>query len=511
MSTNRQVGIATLIWAASNLLSRIIGLVREAVIGRTLGGGADADVFWTSFVMPDFLNYLLAGGALSIVFIPIFAQYLQNENEEAGWQSFSMIFNALALMLLVVVPLLWIATPLIVPSLGPGFDPQQLEQLTKLTRIILPAQIFHLLGGMASAALMAKDQHKIPAITGLVYTSCIILGGLIAQNAEGFAYGVLAGSLLGPFLLPMIACHKMGMKWSLGVQFTHQDVRTYFWRSLPIMLGFSIIVFDDFMLKRLGSLQETGSVATLQYAKTLMKVPIGIFGLAFGVAVYPKLSAFVAEGNLKDAHLLLMENIKRVLFLALGAQVTMSCVGADLATVIYGGRLMEGQATDIGMCLVLMCIGLWGWAIQTIMARGFYARGNTWLPTILGSIVTVLAYPVYVLLEQKYGIYGLAGASAVAISVYVIVLEHFLAKSFDGNSGGLWLFLAKMMLAVLVALMVGYPLMTYLPIDMPLLRIPIISAIVGMVYVLMTMSLKIPEIQAVQKDLSGKILRRLHR
>ncbi|HQB46348.1 MAG TPA: hypothetical protein PLV85_22230, partial [Polyangiaceae bacterium] len=71
-SVTRRIGIASLIWGASIFLSRIIGLVREAVLGRILGGGKEADVFLASFIVPDFLNYLLAGGALSIVFIPIF-------------------------------------------------------------------------------------------------------------------------------------------------------------------------------------------------------------------------------------------------------------------------------------------------------------------------------------------------------------------------------------------------------------------------------------------------------
>ena len=64
---SRRIGIASLIWGTSILLSRLIGLVREAVIGRVLGGGSEADVYWTAFVVPDFLNHLLAGGALSRV------------------------------------------------------------------------------------------------------------------------------------------------------------------------------------------------------------------------------------------------------------------------------------------------------------------------------------------------------------------------------------------------------------------------------------------------------------
>ena len=114
---SRRVGIAALIWGASLLLSRVIGLVREAVIGRVLGGGAEADVYMAAFRIPDFLNYLLAGGALSIIFIPIFGGYLGRGEEEKGWEAYSVIANTVLLLLAVTLPVVWLATPWVVDTL----------------------------------------------------------------------------------------------------------------------------------------------------------------------------------------------------------------------------------------------------------------------------------------------------------------------------------------------------------------------------------------------------------
>src|SRR5512137_1582664 len=85
----RAVGVASGIWAASIFLSRIMGLVREQIIGRTLGASREADLYFASFTLPDFLNYLLAAGALSIVFIPLFLEYLQRGDSERAWRAFS--------------------------------------------------------------------------------------------------------------------------------------------------------------------------------------------------------------------------------------------------------------------------------------------------------------------------------------------------------------------------------------------------------------------------------------
>src|SRR5690349_20163863 len=111
----RRIGIAAGIWAASLLLARLVGLLREAVIGRTLGGSAVADAYWTAFVLPDFLNYLLAGGALSIVFIPIFQRHVAAGEEARGWQAFGAISTLLLLLLGVATLALWFLLPWLAP------------------------------------------------------------------------------------------------------------------------------------------------------------------------------------------------------------------------------------------------------------------------------------------------------------------------------------------------------------------------------------------------------------
>src|SRR5512138_2769188 len=92
-SQARTIGIASAIWAGSIFLSRIMGLVREQIIGRTLGASRQADLYFASFTLPDFLNYLLAAGALSIVFIPIFLAHVERDDEASAWRAFSVIAN----------------------------------------------------------------------------------------------------------------------------------------------------------------------------------------------------------------------------------------------------------------------------------------------------------------------------------------------------------------------------------------------------------------------------------
>jgi hypothetical protein len=246
-SQARTIGIASVIWAGSVFLSRIMGLVREQIIGRTLGASREADLYFASFTLPDFLNYLLAAGALSIVFIPIFLEYFERGDQQGGWEPFSVIANFILLAGSIGIALLMVFARPLAGLVAPGFsDPSEVDTLVRLIRIILPAQFFLVIGGLLSAALQAQDLHLLPAMAPLVYSAGIIVGGLVGAHAgigvDGFAWGVLAGSALGPFGMPLCGCLKTRMRWYLILSFRNADLRHYLWLSFPIMIGFSIVV-----------------------------------------------------------------------------------------------------------------------------------------------------------------------------------------------------------------------------------------------------------------------------
>src|ERR1022692_4412285 len=130
----RTVGIASAIWAGSIFLSRIMALVREQVIGRTLGASRQADLYFASFTLPDFLNYLLAAGALSIVFIPIFLKYLERGEGDRGWEAFSVIANFVLLAGSVGIALLMVFARPLTNIVAPGFT--NLDDVDTLVRLI---------------------------------------------------------------------------------------------------------------------------------------------------------------------------------------------------------------------------------------------------------------------------------------------------------------------------------------------------------------------------------------
>lgn len=480
-AASRPIAFATVVWASSIFLSRVMGLVREQIIGRTLGASRQADLYFASFTLPDFLNYLLAAGALSIVFIPIFVEYIESGEPEKAWRALSVIANFVLVAGGLAIALLMIFARPLAAFVAPGFTaPGELDTLAHLIRIILPAQFFLVVGGLLSAALQAQDRHILPALAPLVYSAGIIAGGLlgtrIGSSADGFAWGVLAGSALGPFALPLVGCLRTRMRWHPVLSLANSDLRRYLWLSFPIMVGFSIVVVDEWIVKNQASYLPAGALSYLQYGRTLMKVPIGVFGMAIGVASYPTVSRMVAAGSVVDAYGTLAHAVRLMLFVTFAAQVCLTLAGVEMAYLIWGflsHRFTVADAEATGSILAFLCLGLSGWAAQTVISRGFYALGSTWLPTGVGTAVAVCAIPLYVLLRYRYGATGLAVASAIAILVYVLLLGWLQYRRFsreaiarrdrlDRVSGMLGPAL-RMALACAVAIAAGLTIRSLLP------------------------------------------------
>ncbi len=494
------------------LASRLMGLVRDAALGTILGVGPDADAYAAAFRVPDLVGYVVSGGALSIVFIPMFTGYLGRGEDQRAWRAFSLVANFILALTAILVPLMWWFAPELVAIFVPGFDAERTALVVHLSRILLPAQVFHLLSGLLTAALLAQDRHAIPAIAPLVYNGAIIAGGLVSGSAEGFAWGVVVGAFLGPFLLPLIAALRGGLRWRPVFSLTDPDFRRYLLPALPIMLAFGIVGVDDWVWTRFGSDLPAGSVATLQYAKRLAMVPIGVFGAAAGYAAYPTLARLCAEGNTAEAWHTIVRATKLTLFLAFGSQVVLTVAGGDIGAAVFGtARITADEQLVLGACLGAFSLGLGAWSAQTLLSRGFYARAKTWLPTSLGVAVVIVMLPLYWAGARLWGTPGLAIASSVAITTYVVLLAAILKREI-GTGPGLLDFLLRILPAVAVGIVVGLALRPSLgPPEWTrldaLFRTTLLGTVGGTAFVLAAWGFGVGEV----REIGALVLRRLRR
>ena len=256
---------ATLLFMTTVMLSRVVGYAREAYIAFAFGAGSQTDAYVAAFTLPDFLNYVVAGGAASITFISIYTRFLAEKRDDEAKKTFSIIITVMTAVLLVGTILTEIFTPQFVRWFVKDFKPEQIELCVHLTRILLPAQIFFYVGGVVSAVLLSHRLFLLPAFGPLIYNVFIILGGVVGGRHFGIAalaYGAVAGSIAGPFLASVIGAARIGTGYKPSFDVMNPAFREWVKLSVPLMLGVSLVTADDWILRHYASSIVGGISAT---------------------------------------------------------------------------------------------------------------------------------------------------------------------------------------------------------------------------------------------------------
>ncbi len=424
---------ATVLLMITMVLSRIVGYVREAYTAWAFGAGPTTDAYIAAFQIPDFLAYLVAGGTISITFISIYARFLAEKREEDAQKTFSVIITVMTLVLGIGVVLAEIFAPQITRLMFHSFKPEQLDLCVRLTRVLLPAQIFFYVGGIVSAVLSSRRLFLFPALGPLIYNAFIILGGVTFSHSVGIAslaYGALVGTFVGPFLINAIGAARVGTGFSISFDVRNPAFREWVRMSIPLMVGVSLVSADDWILRYFAS-DSAGAISHINYAKRLLQVPIAILGQAVGQASLPFFAHLFGEKRMSEFADTVNGSVYRTAAAALLATSLMMAAALPVIDLVY--RLPHGhfafvdsQAT--ATYFFWFSLSLVFWSAQGLYARAFYAAGNTLTPMVASSLITIASLPMYRALYHAFSSVGLALASDLGITANCLVMAILLHR-----------------------------------------------------------------------------------
>jgi len=432
------VPAAAALLAASVLLSRGLGFVREALLAYRVGAGGQADAYYAAFQLPDLLNHFLAAGALSIAFLPLYTQ-VRERGEAAADRLLATMIGTLGLLAVVVTGAMALGAGPLIAAQFPGFDAETHALTVRLTRIVLPGQVFFLVGGVVQASLLARGRFAAAAIAPLVYNACIVLGGVVlgpTLGVEGFAWGALLGAILGPLGCPWLDARR---RVRLGVRVAPGDpgFRRYLWLAAPIVAGFSLLTVDEWYGRWFGGRIGEGAIALLAYARRLMQAPVAVIGQAVAAAAQPALASLWAAGRGAELDRVLGTTLRAALGLAVLAGAACLALAGPLVAFVYErGAFGAAASAETARLLAIFSLTVPSWVVQQIAVRAFYARSETWRPMFLGSAFALAAIPVYLVLGQRHGVAGVAAAGVVAMTANALATLLYARWRFGGPALG---------------------------------------------------------------------------
>jgi putative peptidoglycan lipid II flippase len=459
--SRQQVGLAAVIMGVSILLSRVMGLLRDKVISYLFGASGESDLYFAAFVIPDFINYLLAGAYFSITLIPLLSRSFARDRDD-GWRFFSTVFTWVTVVIVILTGVAMVLAPRLAHLAAPGLPPESLPRLTHFLRLILPAQIFFLLGSCFTAILYLRKQFLAPALTPLIYNGMTIVVGLLlrGRGMEGFCWGVLLGALLGNLLIPYLAV-RYGEGLRLRLSWSHPDLRRFCILALPLMIGQSIVMMDEQLVRVFGSLAGVGAISWLSYARRIMMVPVGVVAQAAGVASYPFLAELAAKGDTERLQRTLNTALRNLLTLLIPLSVWMMVVAEPTIRLIFQqGRFSAADTQQTALLLRIFLAVVFCWGLHQLIGRAFYARGDTLSPAVIGTLATLVSAPVFIVCAKYFQATGVAVASVGSIALYTLALALWWRRRFGPGifaslaGAGLKLVLLALLAAVPAAVVV---------------------------------------------------------
>lgn len=433
------------------MFSRLLGLVREMVFASFFGAGFINDAYQVAFRIPNVLRDLFAEGALSAAFVKVFTDYQILKTEEEAWKLASLVLNALVVILSVITILGIIFSPQIVNLIADGFSPEKAALATTLTRIMFPYILFVAMAALAMGVLNTKGNFGVPASSSTVFNiTSIFLGlgfawwlsgggwekpgktGFPSDAAQWAIIGMSIGTLIAgasQFLMQVPSLLKIGFRFSPLLNFTDEGVRKVGRLMAPAIIGTSAVQINV-LVNTYFVTDINGGVSWLGYAFRLMQFPIGLFGVAIGMASIPVLSRMASEGKFDDFRNTLSSSLKLVFLLTLPSACGLVVLGEPIIRLIYErGQFDAADTSPTAYALAGYSIGLTGYAAIKILSPAFYALNDAKTPMIIALCsIAVNALASY-LFRDWLAPYNL-GHVGVALATSTVALVNFFALTF---------------------------------------------------------------------------------
>jgi putative peptidoglycan lipid II flippase len=428
-------------------LDKLLGLVRQVVIGRQFGVGAELDVFNAANNLPDLLFALISGGALAVAFIPVLSEAMELEGREALWGVFSRVANLAFLVtggLAAVLAL--IANHVVGAEFGvaPGFSAENQALVVSLMRLDLIATLIFSLSGLVSAGLQANQHFILPALAPALYDVGQIFGAVVLAPDQGYQvagvalpaaglgiYGLVYGVILGAALhltIQIPGLIRYRFRWTPRIDLAHPGVRTVLRLLGPRILTIGAFNLIFIVQDNLASRLDVGSVTALAYGWLIMQVPETIIGTAVGIAILPTLSEHFARSDWAGFEASVARAFRVLLALTLPAAVVLMI---GIRPLVQAAFHFDPRGTElVAWAARAYLLGLVGHSLLEVASRSFYAQQDARTP-LLASLVSLTTFLVSsLILYRGLGAMGIAFSNSLAFSLEAGLLIYFLSRRF---------------------------------------------------------------------------------
>jgi len=409
----RSAGRGAAVLMGGTLGSRVSGLLRNSLLNQ-LFDRTVTDAFTVALRVPNLFRELLAEGALSNSFLPVYARL---EGEDA-----KRLSGALLSLLLLVNGLLvlaaTLAAPWIVRLLLGAEGSVDADLAVRLTRAVFPFLAAVSLSAWAMGILNAEERFFAPAWAPVALNLVAVSGMLLFPGAAmplaiAFALGGVAQFAVQlPFLLRAGLWPGLRAPW-------HPELLGVLILMAPFAVTTSGRQIVNVVATRILDALPAGSQTAWFNADLFLSLALGLFAVSPALAWYARLSRLAKEEPEAFAPTLL-EGLGFIAFLSAPAGLLLAALAEPAVRVVFDWLSLVGRGLDAErLRLTVAAAGPIGLAVlplglHQLLSRAWYVRGRVRTPIVVAIGFLTLQGILFAALAPRFGVAGLGWSAALA-------------------------------------------------------------------------------------------------
>ncbi len=398
--------------ALATLISRVLGLVRDALFAEQFGTSPEYDAYVVAILLPFFLRRIFAEGALTSAFVPIYNKRCLESLDHGNRFSNTIITFFLPILLGLVILSIYFM-PSLVALIAPGLDAGSTALTVYLARIVFPFILFIAIASVYTGILNSHDQYFAPAISPAIHNIFIIVGIFFSPYFDPPILAPTAFFLFGGVAqLLVVVFSSRKTRFRFEISFDKKEWKSFYPVFMVSFVTFSITQINSLVDTNVVSRLGQGTVSLLQYANRLYQLPLGVLAISVSTVALSQLS----RGRMEDFASKLSEHLDKMLFFVLPSTILLMMMRMDIVRLIYQRGAFGVYDTWI-TSEVLMGY-LWGlpfYSLYALLSRAEYARIDGKKIAFFATAIMVITNVVLDLtLGLRIGPYGVALATSIA-------------------------------------------------------------------------------------------------
>lgn len=375
----------TLTQSSLTLGSRILGFVRDVLIAAKVGAGPVGDAFVTALMFPNLFRRIFAEGAFAQAFVPAYARTLEAEGPEAAAEIAKQTMRGLFAATAALVILAQLAMPWIMKIIHGGYEEssESFQLAILLTQITMPYLACMALAALLSGVLNSAGRFVLSAGAPTLLNLFLISAALLGDDPRHTAFlASIAVSLAGVAQAALLwwGVRRQSVSLSLGWPKLTPAVKKVIALAIPGTIAASGTQINILVSQALASFEQ-GAKSWLFFADRLYQLPLGIVGVAVGVAILPRLARAARSEDTRSANTLMDDGIGLAMALTLPAAIALMVAPTYLIEGLYArGAFTLNDAQQAGLALVHYGWGVPAFVLIKVLAPGFFAREDTKTP-----------------------------------------------------------------------------------------------------------------------------------